>query len=103
LTKALGGQVWLTETGGIVQFKPYFPNNHGSGLSRAAKVTKYMFAVAAKYPQLKRLYIYDWTGGNRSTRFDAGLTNAHHQPRAAYVVLCRQLRAAKCSVKTASS
>jgi hypothetical protein len=103
LIRALGGQVWLTETGGIVQFKPSFPNTRGAGLSRAAKVTKYMFAVAAKYPQLKRLYIYDWTGGNRSTRFDAGLTNAHHQPRAAYVILCRQLHAAKCSVKTASN
>jgi hypothetical protein len=103
LIRALGGQVWLTETGGIVQFKPSFPNNHGAGLTRAAKVTKYMFAVAAKYPQLKRLYIYDWTGGNKSTRFDAGLTNSRHQPRAAYVVLCRQLHAAKCSVKTASN
>ena len=30
-------QVWLTETGGIVQFKPSFPNVHGSGLSRAAQ------------------------------------------------------------------
>ena len=29
--RALGGQVWLTETGGIVQFGGAFPNNHGSG------------------------------------------------------------------------
>jgi hypothetical protein len=97
LVRALGGQVWLTETGGIVQFGGAFPNRHGSGLTRAAKVLKYMFAVAGAVPQIKRLYIYDWTGGYTSTRFDAGLMNAHDQPRPGYVAVCRQLRAARCS------
>lgn len=97
LLRALGGQVWLTETGGLVKFGGAFPNNHGSGLTRAAKVLKYMFAVAGSHSQIKRLYIYDWTGGTRSTRFDAGLMNIHEQPRAGYVVVCRQLHAAKCS------
>lgn len=96
LSRALGGQVWLTETGGIVQFGGAFPNRRGSGLTRAAKVLKYMFAVAASQPQVKRLYIYDWTGGTASTRFDAGLMNAHDQPRAGYIVVCKQLHGAKC-------
>jgi hypothetical protein len=96
LTRALGGQVWLTETGGIVQFGGSFPNRRGSGLTRAAKVLKYMFAVAGSQSQIKRLYIYDWTGGNASTRFDAGLMSAHDQPRAGYLVVCKQLRAAHC-------
>ena len=42
------------------------------GLTRAAKVLKYMFALAGALPQIKRLYVYDWTGGTNSTRFDAG-------------------------------
>jgi hypothetical protein len=100
---ALGGQVWLTETGGIVQFGPEFPNRHGSGLQRAAKVVKYVFALAGAVPGIKRLYVYDWTGGGTSTRFDAGLTNAHYQPRPGYVVLCRQLHGAKCNVRTANT
>jgi hypothetical protein len=103
LTRALGGQVWLTETGGIVQFGGAFPNRRGSGLTRAQNVLKYMFALAGTIPQVKRLYIYDWTGGNSSTRFDAGLMNAHEQPRVGYVVVCRQLHAAKCGVRTAGS
>jgi hypothetical protein len=103
LVRALGGQVWLTETGGLVQFGGAFPNRHGSGLKRAANVLRFMFALAAAHPQIKRMYIYDWTGGTSSTRFDAGLTNAHEQPRAGYVVVCRQLRAAKCGVKVASN
>ncbi|HKH79505.1 MAG TPA: hypothetical protein VJ996_05745 [Solirubrobacteraceae bacterium] len=96
LVRAFGGQVWLTETGGIVQFGGSFPNQHGSGLTRAARVLKYMFAVAGSSPQIKRLYIYDWTGCNASTRFDAGLTNAHDKPRPGYVVVCRALHAAHC-------
>jgi hypothetical protein len=103
LSKAMGGQVWLTETGGLVQFKPSFTNVRGSGLSRASRVLKYMFAVAASNSRVKRLYIYNWLGGNSRTRFDAGLMNAHGQPRPGYVVVCKQLRAAKCSVKTASN
>jgi hypothetical protein len=100
LVRALGGQVWLTETGGIVQFGASFPNKHGSGLTRAAKVLKYTFAVAGSEPQIKRLYIYDWTGGVSSTRFDAGLMNHRDQPRPGYLVVCRALHVAKCNVKT---
>ncbi len=102
LTKALGGQVWITETGGIVQFKPEFLNVRGSGLARAAKVLKYMFNVAASDPQVKRLYIFDWSGGTSSTRFDAGLTDAHNNPRPGYVTVCKELHAAKCNVKVSS-
>jgi hypothetical protein len=101
LIRALGGQVWLTETGGIVKFGGSFPNKHGSGLRRAAKVLKYMFAVAAAHAKISRLYIYDWNGGTASTRFDAGLTNAREQPREGYVVVCRQLHAARCGVRIA--
>jgi hypothetical protein len=101
LSKAMGGQVWLTETGGIVQFKPSFTNSRGSGLSRASKVLKYMFAVAASNSHIKRLYIYHWIGGNSGTRFDAGLMNAKGQPRQGYLVVCKQLHAAKCAVSIA--
>jgi hypothetical protein len=103
IVRALGGQVWLTETGGLVKFEPSFPNRHGAGLTRAAKVLKFVFALAGSLPQIKRLYVYDWSGGTSSTRFDAGLTNSREQPRAGYVVVCRQLHAANCGVKIASN
>ncbi|HLH15409.1 MAG TPA: hypothetical protein VKV16_11510 [Solirubrobacteraceae bacterium] len=103
LVHALGGQVWLTETGGIVKFGGSFPNKHGSGLKRAAKVLKYMFGVAGAHAKVTRLYIYDWNGGTASTRFDAGLTNAKEQPREGYVVVCKQLHGAKCKVKVADN
>ena len=100
LSRAMGGQIWLTETGGIVQFGGAFPNRNGSGLRRAAKVDSYLFNVAASQPRIKRLYIYNWVGGNARTRFDAGLTDNHHRPRPGYVVVCKHLHGAKCNVKT---
>jgi hypothetical protein len=102
LSRALGGQVWLTETGGIVKFGSAFPNRRGAGLRRAAKVLSYMFNVAASQSRIKRLYIYDWTGGSALTRFDAGLTDNHHRPRPGYVVVCKRLHGAKCNVKTSN-
>jgi hypothetical protein len=102
LGRALGGQLWLTETGGIVQFGGAFPNKSGSGLKRAAKVLGYMFNVAGSQSQIKRLYIYDWTGGTARTRFDAGLADAHDVPRPGYVVVCKKLRGAKCNVKVSN-
>jgi|HubBroStandDraft_3_1064219.scaffolds.fasta_scaffold115241_1 hypothetical protein len=97
---AVPGQLWLTETGGIVQFGSDFPNKKGAGLTRAARALSFMFKLAGISSRIKRLYIYDWTGGGGSTRFDAGLMNDKDQPRAGYVVVCKQLHAAKCNVKT---
>jgi hypothetical protein len=102
LVRALGGEVWLTETGGIVNLAPYFPNHGGEGLRRSATVLKYVFGVAGKYPQIKRLYLFDWTGASPSARFDAGLMDARYKPRPGYVSVCRALRAAHCNVRTSS-
>ncbi len=101
IDRALGGQVWLTETGGIVKFGGAFPNKNGSGLKRAARVLKYVFGVAASEPRIKRVYLYNWTGGNSKTRFDAGIMNIHYKPREAYLVLCRELHGAHCGVHIA--
>jgi hypothetical protein len=73
------GQIWLTETGGFVQFK-------GSGgfkysLKRAAARTKYMFALAKRFKRVKRIYVYRWFGELRSARFDAGLVGPNGESR----------------------
>jgi hypothetical protein len=84
------GEVWLTETGGIVKFESfrYSP-------SRAAARTKWMFQLANRYDSRRRglrskitqLYVYRWFGeASRSARFDAGLVNADGSPRKAYNV-----------------
>ena len=90
------GQVWLTETGGIVKFSSfrYSP-------SRAANRTKWMLKLANRYDSRQRglrskitqLYVYRWFGeASRSARFDAGLVNANGSPRKAFSVFAKAAR-----------
>ena len=72
------GQLWLTETGGLVQFKT---SGFRYSTKRAAKATKYLFQLAKKYKRIKRIYVYRWFGEPRSARFDAGLVGPNGETR----------------------
>jgi hypothetical protein len=101
VAQAVSGQLWLTETGGIVKLGNSFTNVRGSGLRRAALALKYMFGLAASTSKVTRLYIFQWTGASSRARFDAGLMDLHYKPREGYIVVCRTLKAAHCSAKVA--
>ena len=94
LLKAVRGDIWLTETGGIVKF--VLPNGHtlfAKSESRANRATKRMFALARRYrSRIKRLYIYHWQQPGADNRFDAGLIRANGTARPAYKTVRRQLR-----------
>ena len=85
---AVPGDLWLTETGGVVKFGTALTNVHGSGLRRAARALEYMFHLAYISPRITRLYIYAWSGAGPRARFDAGLMDAHGHPRQGYVAVC---------------
>ena len=93
LLRTVRGQVWLTETGGLVKFvlpdgRTLFPRS----TSRASRSVRRMFSLAKRYrSRIKRLYIYNWNGSPRSARFDAGLVNPDGTPRPAYRVVKRTL------------
>ena len=86
--RAVRGTIWLTETGGIVRLadgRPFSPQ-------RAARATEQVLKIARRFPRIKRVYLYNWTGGSRTARFDAGLTTPGGRPRPAYRVLRRLLK-----------
>ena len=85
--RAVDGDVWLTETGGIAKFGRSFPYD----LGRQARAVRSMFRLARSSPRIKRLYVYNWTGAPRNARFDAGLTSPAGRPRPAYRVVARAL------------
>ena len=93
------GQLWLTETGGIVKLSGDFPFS----LSRQTKATQYMFSLVGLSRRITRLYVFQWTGGvTARERFDAGLTDVHGKPRPAYCVIYEHLlHKRSCTVKTA--
>ena len=82
------GEVWLTETGGLVRFSGVRKFNRYSE-SRANSATKWMFKLANRYDsrqrgmrsKITRLFVYKWYGEHRGARFDAGLVNPNGSPR----------------------
>ena len=94
LTRAVRGQIWLTETGGIVKF--VLPNRRTlfrNSERRANTATKRMFRLARRYRgRIKRLYIYHGQQSARNNRFDAGLLRRNGTPRPAYNTVRQQLR-----------
>jgi len=94
--RTVPGEVWMTETGGILQFAPDFPRSESRAASRAA----YTFSLASTYSKrrsgnrskITRLYYYQYTGADSSARFDAGLVNPDGSPRKAYKTFLSKAR-----------
>lgn len=95
-TKALiratkSGDVWLTETGGIVSLGKNFPYNQ----KRAAKALGCMFTLARTNRRITRLYVYQFHGIKKGKLFDAGLINPNNTKRPGYDVV-RKRKASAC-------
>jgi len=88
LLDAVPGDVWLTETGGIVRFGKSFPQDE----RRAARALRYVLRLARRTPRVKEVYFYNWTGSQPDDRFDAGLIAPDGTARPAYDSLRAALR-----------
>lgn len=86
-----GGQLWLTETGGVAQFGGF-----DFDLQRQADSFRQMFKIAKQNTVIKKVFLYNWTGLTTSDQpkangkgrpFDAGLVNPDGSPRPAYQVV----------------
>jgi hypothetical protein len=93
LLRAVKGDVWFTETGGIVKRT----NNTGLKLPQstrhAAEATSYVFKLAALSKRVKRVYFYHWAPATTpNPTWDSALVDKHDRPRPAYEVLYEWLR-----------
>jgi hypothetical protein len=93
LLRAVRGEVWLTETGGLVKFVlPEGATLFSFSESRADRATQRMFRLARRYRRrITRLYVYHWQAPSPTSRFDAGLVRPDGTPRPAYFTVKRQL------------
>ena len=80
------GRLWLTETGGIVSFRP--PG--GGGLEydeqRAADGVTWLYELADQHLAIERMYFYQWQG-TPDNIFDSGLLGYDGSPRSAYGIV----------------
>jgi Glycosyl hydrolase catalytic core len=97
MVETVPGEVWMTETNGIVKFGNSRQWRYSE--SRAAQCTRWMFRLAHRYgarrrgmrSKITRLYVYNWFGAPPGARFDAGLVGPDGTPRASYFVVKRYL------------
>jgi hypothetical protein len=87
------GDVWLTETGGLVRFQmrdgsvpwPY-------DAQRAARSLQYTFDLADEHAgRIKRVYVYNWRAVSH-LRWDSALLSDAGEPRPSFFVLAARLR-----------
>ena len=90
LLRSVRGQVWLTETGGIVRFADRY---HGDRAAerRAARAVRRTFAVARMSPRVRRVYLYHRDADRRFRTWDSAFVRANGKARPALDVLRRAI------------
>ena len=85
---ATHGDIWFTETGGLVRRKNSTAIPFGDSRIHAAKATRWVFKLAALSPRVKRVYFYHWSPAPRAdATWDSALVDKRGNPRPAYKVL----------------
>ena len=96
LLRAAPGQVWFTETGGIVRRTTKVRIPLPESAAHAANATRWLFdRLVPLSPRIRRVYFYHWNPSTPDDSWDSALVNLHGTPRAALrVVRARLDRAA---------
>jgi hypothetical protein len=87
------GQIWFTETGGVVLRRQYKGHKvlrtYRYGTRHAARAMAQVFRLACLSPRITRIYLYNWQAPRKVTSWDSGLLSGRGRLRPAYTVLRR--------------
>jgi hypothetical protein len=87
LLRATKGDVWFTETGGLVKRTNRSKIPFAEGVAHAGKAAAWVFKLAALSPRVKRVYFYQWSPVGPKATWDSALTDAKGRPRPALAIL----------------
>ena len=94
LLRAVKGQIWFTETGGLVRRRNPSAIPLNESAKHAAKAVRWVFKLATLSPRIKRIYFYHWMpAADRKARWDSALVNRRGRPRPALKVIRRWVAA----------
>jgi polysaccharide biosynthesis protein PslG len=90
LMRVTKGQIWMTETGGVVKMRAFegkkvISRNYGT--KKAAAATKYVLNLAKINRRITRIYLYHWRAPKPYSGWDSALMDARLRPRPAYRTL----------------
>jgi hypothetical protein len=94
LLKITRGEVWLTETGGIVarRNRNHIAPKFEESARHAAVATRWLFDhLVPLSSRIKRVYLYQWNAVSTKDTWDSALIDPHGRTRPAYQVLKRVL------------
>ena len=90
------GQVWFTETGGLVLRREYrgrrVAREFHYGQRHAEEATRHALRLACTNPRIRRVYLYHWQAPWTVTNWDSALVGPRGRPRPAYDLLLRHVR-----------
>jgi hypothetical protein len=92
------GQVWFTETGGLVRRREYDKRGRVArefrySLRHAARATLHALRLARLSRRIRRVYLYHWRAPRPVTNWDSALLGPAGRVRPAYRALRRELAA----------
>jgi hypothetical protein len=92
LLKAVSGEVWLTEVGGLVARRNSSTVKLRQGKAHAARVTRFIFDRLARLDRrVARIYVYHWRSSTRRDSWDSALIGSDNRPRPALAIVKRAL------------
>jgi hypothetical protein len=87
------GQVWFTETGGLVERRAVTRDGrlkrYRHSQAHAAKAMSFVIRLAGLSRRVRRVYVYHWQPGSPGNRWDSALIDRAGQPRPSYHVVRR--------------
>lgn len=87
------GEVWITETGGLVARRNRSAIKLPQGTRHAAKVTRFIFQRLARLDRrVTRVYLYHWDSTSRGDTWDSAFVGPDGRRRPALAVLERIVR-----------
>ncbi len=88
LLRATEGEIWFTETGGIVKRRTRVKVTLPESTGHAADATRWLFdRLVPLSKRITRVYLYHWSPSTRKDTWDSALVNIHGRPREALRVL----------------
>ena len=104
LLRVTSGEVWFTETGGIVDRRNKSTVSFEESPAHAAVATRWVFdRLVPLSPRITRVFLYHWSSDSLEDTWDSALVGPDGQPRPALRVLRDELAALRRPVAPAAA